>query len=380
MNIKQISSSFQKIWVYWGIVIALQLLPFNVGRQALGQESYKIGVTFPLSGSVGGFGQLNLISLQMAVEEKNRKGGIKGREVKLVIEDTKSTAEGGLAALRKAVEFDKVPVVMSMLTNVILVQIPYADSRGIVLISSVQSPGIAEKSYWNFVFADEDVDIIRMQVAFLKSHGAKRLFSFLVDNALGRYDLELMKKMWVDEQRGSYENAYFKLGETDFRGLVMRVDAYKPDGIIVLCQGTTEGGLLIKQIREAGIKVPILSNSSMLIPGVKKACAGVDEGIIFPDSPRSGAVYRRYAEEFKKRTGEDPFLLSLIWHDTPRMIMEAIEKRGYAAKEIREYLANLKNFPLTGGGTTSFDANKLATVPRILYQIKGGNPVPYSVK
>ncbi len=379
MNKRQISSSVRGL-VCLGVLVALQLLPVSVKQQALSQESYKIGVTFPLSGSVGGFGQLNLFSLQMAVAEKNKKGGIYGREVKLVIEDTKGTAEGGLAAFRKVVEFDKVPVVMSMLTNVILVQIPYADSKKVVLISSVQSPGIAEKSYWNFVFADEDVDIIRMQIAYLKSLGAKRLFSFLVDNALGRYDLELFKKMWVDGQSGFYENAYFKLGETDFRGLVMRADAYKPDGIIVLCQGTSEGGLLIKQLREAGIKVPVLSNSSMLIPGVKKACAGTDEGVIFPDSPRSGEVYRQYAEEFKKRTGEDPFLLSLIWHDTPKMIMEAIEKKGYAAKEIRDYLANLKNFPLTGGGTTSFDAKKLASVPRILYQIKGGKPVPLSLK
>ena len=146
-------SYLRKILICLGILGALLILPFSVAQQAIGKEVYKIGVTFPLSGSLAGWGQLILPSMQIAVEEQNSKGGIKGREVKLVIEDTKGTSEGGMAALRKVVEFDKVPAVMTIFTHILLAQIPYADSKGVVLISTTQSPGMAEKSPWNFVYS-----------------------------------------------------------------------------------------------------------------------------------------------------------------------------------------------------------------------------------
>ncbi len=367
----------KKILVCLGIVGVLQISPFGIVQQAIGKEVYKIGVTYPLSGGLSGWAIL-LTAMQIAVDEQNGKGGIKGGEVKLLIEDSKGSPEAALAATRKLIEFDKVPVVMSIMTNVLLAQIPYADSKGIVLISPTQAPGMAERGQWNFVFSIQLEDECAALFDEAKRLGLKRLFSFEPDNAWGRFMVDLVKKKWVEERGGVHENVWFKYGETDYRGLLPRAKEFKPDALFCAAQGSVEGSLIVKQVREAGIKTLFLMSSTEIAPFARKVFKGFEEGIIFSDLPKAGEKIGWLEQEFKKRTGEDSWVHVPILYDQVRVIMEAIDKAGYSAKGIREYLVNLKNFPSTGGGTYGFDRNKLAKPTDIkLYQFREGKVVPY---
>lgn len=370
----------KKALVCLGMLVTLQLIVFNVPQQAIGKEVYKLGVTFPFSGSLAGWGQTMVPAIQIAVDEQNTKGGINGRDVELVMEDTKGTAEGGVSALRKVIDFDKVPMVFTIFTHVLLAQIPYADSKKVVLISTTQSPGMAELSPWNFVYSVQEADELTMLTDLANRLGFKRLFSYEPDNALGKKIVDVIKKQWIDRGRGDYENAYYKYGETDFRGQVVQAQGFRPDVILLHGQGTREEGLVMKQTREAGIKVQFLVTSTDIMPVVKKACGDALEGAILTDTLQSGEPYNRLAAEFKKRTGEDMWVHIPIQYDIGRMILQAVENGGYSAEGIRAYLVKLKNFPAVGGGTVGFDANKLAKPPLSLFQIKNGKSVPYSIK
>lgn len=82
-------------------------------------------------------------------------------------------------------------------------------------------------------------------------------------------------------------------------------------------------------------------------------------------------------KELKKRADLDYWHTAGTWNDIAKMLMQAIDKVGYNSDGIRDYLDKLKDFPLTCGGTTSFEG-RLARVPLKLFQIKGGGLVPYS--
>ena len=377
MGLKQMGW-LKKVLFCLGILGLLQLLPFSFVQQAMSQEGYKLGITFPLSGPLAAGGQILLPCVQIAVDEQNSRGGIKGKEIKLLVEDTKGTAEGGVAALRKLVEFDKVPVVMTVYTNVVLAQIPYAESKKVVLISTVQSPGMADKSPWNFVFSTQAEDEVKLLLGEAERLGLKRLLYYAPDNAWGRLIFELVKKMWLDPKKGALETIYFKLGETDYRGAVVRAQAFQPDALLSYGQGAMEEGLIIKQTREAGIKAQLFESVTQYMPGPRKAAGGSDEGaIVSVDAPRSGERFERFVKELKKRADLDYWHTAGTWNDIAKMLMQAIDKVGYNSDPIRDYLDKLKDFPLTCGGTTSFEG-RLARVPLKLFQIKGGGLVPYS--
>lgn len=79
---------------------------------ALAQETIKIGVTQPLTGSVAASGTYVTNGARIAAEIVNKKGGVLGRPIELVVEDNKSNPREAVNAVEKLILKDKVPVLM----------------------------------------------------------------------------------------------------------------------------------------------------------------------------------------------------------------------------------------------------------------------------
>src|SRR5712691_6280102 len=101
-------------------------------------EAYKLGVTYPLTGPLAAFGADILPGITIAVDDVNKAGGVMGHPLQLVSEDTKSTPEAGLAAMRKVVDVDKVPVVLTAFTNVVTAQMALADQVKVPIIAPAE--------------------------------------------------------------------------------------------------------------------------------------------------------------------------------------------------------------------------------------------------
>ena len=101
-------------------------------RTALAQQAnaapYKIGVTYPLSGPSGSWGQLLVPAIEIGVQHINQAGGVNGHPLALVVEDSKGNPEGAVSSMRKVVQVDGVQVIMTIFTNVVSAQIPLASS------------------------------------------------------------------------------------------------------------------------------------------------------------------------------------------------------------------------------------------------------------
>jgi branched-chain amino acid transport system substrate-binding protein len=68
----------------------------------------KVGVVLPVTGSMAKFGEIEKWSFEMALEEINAKGGVNGRKIELLIEDTTGKPDVGRAAAEKLITKDKV--------------------------------------------------------------------------------------------------------------------------------------------------------------------------------------------------------------------------------------------------------------------------------
>ena len=75
-------------------------------------ETVKIGAVQPLSGKMSVYGEGFQRALNLAVEEVNAAGGIKGQDLEIVYEDNLSTAQGSVSALQKLISIEKLPVVI----------------------------------------------------------------------------------------------------------------------------------------------------------------------------------------------------------------------------------------------------------------------------
>src|SRR4051794_3652108 len=97
-------------------------------RDAFAQQAnaapYKIGVTYPLSGPSGSWGQLLVPAIEIGVQHLNEGGGVNGHPLALVVEDSKGSPEGAVSSMRKVVQVDGVQVIMTIFSNVVSAQIP----------------------------------------------------------------------------------------------------------------------------------------------------------------------------------------------------------------------------------------------------------------
>src|SRR6185437_13450857 len=99
-----------------GLLFALVLLAAQTAA-AQAPQPYKIGVTWPLTGPLASSGLQYLPGAEVAIQHINRKGGINGHPLQLIIEDTQATPQGGVAAMRKLVQVDGAQAILSIYTN-----------------------------------------------------------------------------------------------------------------------------------------------------------------------------------------------------------------------------------------------------------------------
>lgn len=109
----------KKLWAILGsiIIIILVIVGINNSKQKKsaenGDQPYKLGVAFALTGDGSVWGQAALNGAKLAVEEINNAGGVKGRTVELVVEDSKSSSKDSVLAVSKLQDIDRVDGLMA---------------------------------------------------------------------------------------------------------------------------------------------------------------------------------------------------------------------------------------------------------------------------
>lgn len=340
-----------------------------VGQAAAG-EPYKIGVTYPLSGPQGAWGQLLVPAMEIAVQHVNQSGGVKGRPLALVIEDTKGNPEGAISAMRKVVQVDRVEAILTIFTNVVSAQMPLADQLKVPLLSPVESPGLVAKSQWTFAHSPPLDRKLPMIVARWKRDNVKRLFAFYPNTPIAKPSSVAVKAA-IEPLGIQYEEVLFKLGDTDFRGLITRAKSFNPDVIFINGHGTLDEGVLVKQIRELGMSTQVYNGTGIMTSkNFREAVGKAAEGMIFASLKYDVVAAKKLVDAYRAKLGFDPDFAGLEVYDMVFMIAEAIGKYGYSGDGIRRGLTEIKDFRSIGGGLVSMDKDRQSIVAIALYLVK----------
>jgi branched-chain amino acid transport system substrate-binding protein len=111
------NNNSKKVWAILGVLIIVILIIVIVTSTKKSKidtslSPYKIGAALALSGDAASWGETERNAVNLAVDEINEKGGIKGRVIEVVIEDTKSTSRDTINTLQKLLNVDNVDAVV----------------------------------------------------------------------------------------------------------------------------------------------------------------------------------------------------------------------------------------------------------------------------
>ena len=253
--------ALSKKWVAsLGVLPALALVALACG-DGEGQEAqtFRIGVMESLTGPGETYGTVAVQAKQMAVDEINASGGINGRMLEIIVEDSKCNAQDAITAYNKLTDVDGVKIILgTSCSGAMLGAAPLAEEEGVILFSGLATnPDIANAGDYIFRTSLSDALLGVDTGNVLWADGIRSLATITeaTDYAEG------VRRTSVDQfqKRGGQvvgEERYAS-DITDFRTQLTKLLNENPDALHIAAQSEFSGGTIIKQASELGYEGPI---------------------------------------------------------------------------------------------------------------------------
>ena len=180
----------------------------------------------------------------------------------------------------------------------------------------------------------------------------------------------------------------FNDGETNFKAQLERIKNTSPDAILIW-GNAKESGLILKQIRELGMKQPVFGSDRMVNPEFLEIAGKYAEGVVTtcqynPDA--NDPELKAFKANYYNRFGQEPDVFAAHAYDGMNILIEAIQKAGLNRVLIRDILTDLKTFQGYKGvtGKVIFDPTWNNVRPIFMAKVNNGkyefSPAPALVK
>jgi branched-chain amino acid transport system substrate-binding protein len=269
--------------------------------------------------------------------EINKKGGVLGRKLELLIEDDQSKPDVSAALARKLIDQGAVFILSTSLS-------PATQQQQTVTMEA-KTPQMTPMNSADYLTTQLDNPYfwqtgplgstqIATLLAHAKSKNLKRVALITDNSELGqainkafRAGLEKSGMQIADEE-------VVPLGATTATPQMQKIRGANPDAMFVAGVVTTTNVLIFKAYRELGLKFPIHASYNLSVPIYMTVAKGLVNGITFvdaydPDKPEVKAFVAAY----KKEMGREPANLHGYGYDGIHLIAEAIKKAGSTDKE-----------------------------------------------
>ena len=214
--------------------------PFVITARAA--DNVKIGLDNPLTGTYAAVGKNELIGCQLAVEQINAKGGILGRKVDLLVEDSTSGDAGtAVQKARKLIDRDKIDFLLGNVNSALaLAMAGVAAEKGVLhIVPGGHTDAITGTTcHWNVfrVCNTTQMEANAVTPSLIKNAG-KKWYYITPDYAFGHTLQAGLEKACAKNGGTKVGGDLTPLGTTDFSSYLIKAQAAKPDVIIFLTQG-----------------------------------------------------------------------------------------------------------------------------------------------
>jgi branched-chain amino acid transport system substrate-binding protein len=323
-------------------------------------EPILAGVSGPLTGPNAQYGAQWKNGFALALDEINGAGGVNGRPVAYVFEDSQSDPRQSITIAQKFVSDPRIIMELgdfsspaSMAASPIyqrgkLVQFGFTNSHpdftkgGDYMWSS--SPSQADEQPRLAAFAVQQLGLQRLAVLYLNTDWGRTSKDVFVKSATGLGARVVGTEGYLPTDQ-------------DFRPALVRLRDARPDALILLSY-YADAALIARQVGDLGLKQVIVASSSIYSPKFLELAGPAANGVFtmaefFPDEQRPEV--QRFVAAYRAKYQPDPDTFSAIAYDT--MILFAALARQYGATRegIHDGLLHIKDVPSVIYGKMAFD-------------------------
>lgn len=366
----------------WSAVVTSLLALATFGCNKANNDAaapIKVGEFASLTGNEATFGNSSHEGTLLAIEEINAAGGVLGRQLALVTEDTRSRPGEPATVVNKLISRDDVVAVLGeVASSASLEAAPVCQANRIPMISpSSTNPKVTQTG--DYIFRVCFIDPFQGTVmANFATHTlkAKRVAVFTdVKSDYSKGLAKFFKEQFVANGGILGAELDYSKGDKDFKAQLTAIKATNPEGVFVPGY-YTDVALIGMQARELGLTVPLFGGDGWESEELVKIGRDAVNHCYFSTHyhPEVGSeLSRKFVENYRKRwNGKTPDALAACGYDSALVLADALKRAGTTdGPKLREAIAATKDFQAVTGQIT-INAQRDATKSAVILEVKDG--------
>ena len=309
----------------------------NAPPQGVSATEITLGSIQDLSGPIAGFGKQSRLGMMLAVDEINEQGGINGRKLKLIVEDSAYDPKKAVLAAQKLVNQDKIFIMLGHLgTAQNMAAMPVQFEKNVINFFPITA---AREMYEPFhklkySFAATYFDQMRNAVPkMVKDKGSKKVCTMYQDDDFGLEVLRGGEAGLKTIGMEFVEKTSYKRGATDFSSQVSKMQASGCD-LIVLGTIIRETIGAIGTAKKSGYNPTFLASSAGYTDLIHKLGGAAMNGLYAtmtvqnPYLDEASKPIQFWAAKYKTKFNEDPTVFSVYGYTIVDTFAKAATKAG----------------------------------------------------
>ncbi len=355
--------------LFW-VAIAVSLAA-SASIPAFAADTIKIGMIGPLTGPCAYYGASMTKAAEMAVEEINGKGGVKGKRIALIIEDDESSPVKAVNAAQKLITRDQILAMIGHYnSSCTLASMAATQKNHIPHVNPISTAIEITSQGHRYIFRNCATN--PMQV--------KQLADYVIANMKkpGRINKTAILYELTDHGKGIMESfrdnikaapgfeitniEVYKPGDTDMIAQLTKIKGNPPD-FLLFGGNLTEVAQSIRQAKEIGLKTQFLglgsvSNDKFLELAGKENIEGM-VNVSYFETTAQNPTAKAFIVNYRKRHKADPDMFAAAVYEAVYILEHAIGKTGASypslpkwREALRDAIAGIKDLPGVQGPTT----------------------------
>ena len=343
-------------------------------------DTYTIGFIGPLTGDNANYGIRCSNAARLAIDEINAAGGIDGKQLALIAENSLGTVDGAIAAYEKLVYSDNVCAIIGpVFTSPALAVAQRCYEDGIVMIS----PSATHKdvtAVGDYVYRTVPSDSLQSEVAahyFYEVLGYRNIACLYAMNDYSQGLATGVEEIFTELGGTVSAMETCMVGDKDFRtqlGVIANTDAEA----IYIPNYTVEDAQILEQAYQLGMDLPFLSSDGFSDPEIYNLAGDFTDGVIYvgPAQAEASTLLADFQEAYSAAyNGDMPDSFATNAYDATYILAQAIDRAGSADRELINQEVKATNDFNGANGIINFAANGDMVASQGVYEVQGTTPV-----
>jgi len=345
------------------VVLGVLMAVFLAGTFAQAAEPLKIGAILSVTGPASFLGAPEARTLEMLVAETNKKGGVMGRQVQLIVKDSGASPEKAFSFAKQLIEEEKVFAIIGPSTSGESMKIKSLAEEGktILLSCAAAEEIVIPVAKYVFKTPQKDRDVVIRIFQQMNKMKISKIGVLSSNTGFGKGGKGMIETLAPQHGITIVANEVYDKAASDLTAEVTKLKAANVEAIVNWSIEPAQA-IAIKNARQIGIKAPIFLShgfGNIKYVGIAGEAA---EGVIFPagrllvadqlpDKHPQKALLLKYKKDYMSFcSGEECSTFGGHAYDAYIILMKGIEKAKSTDKEaVRTAIENLRGVVGTAG-------------------------------